>query len=297
LDPEKFLRRKIGPKACKSLKGGSLEFLQAGFAARVLVEFIKAHRKKRQSFGRSMWLEDLRTQEARGSRRRQDLESAAKALSIDVEWRSATTVHYGYRDWVFGDKRSNFELLDFELLRVADVLARCLENLSGKPSDEVLDRTLEYWVSDVLETELLTYNRFLPLEALLQKHCAELGCNLEFIRYFESCFRQRAAADGSNIASRTGATTLYKVNKSLINCQSAHDSHTNDKRKELCGRAVSLRYEWDPKRESYCPRRGVGQLVLILDGDWSQSDVEALNRAGWDHVLYPDQLSALAGLL
>jgi hypothetical protein len=71
----------------------------------------------------------------------------------------------------------------------------------------------------------------------------------------------------------------------------------NDKRKELCARAVALRYAWDADHDAYVPRPGVTHLVLVIDGTWTQSDVDALARAGWDEVLYFDELDRLVDLV
>jgi hypothetical protein len=80
----------------------------------------------------------------------------------------------------------------------------------------------------------------------------------------------------------------------LINWQSAHHSHTNDKKKELCGRAVALRYSWDSKTNTFIPRPGIKKLILVLDGTWKQGDLDALVRAGWDEIFYPDEMDKLA---
>jgi len=81
------------------------------------------------------------------------------------------------------------------------------------------------------------------------------------------------------------------ANKTLINWQSAHDSHTNDKKKELCGRAAGLRYHWNGK--SFVRRPGVEKLLLLLDGTWCDEDLKALLQSGWDDVFYPDEIDKL----
>jgi len=65
-------------------------------------------------------------------------------------------------------------------------------------------------------------------------------------------------------------------------------------KKELCGRAVALRYSWDLKSKKFTPRRGVRKLTLVVDGTWRQSDLDALVRAGWDEIFYPDEMEKLA---
>ena len=84
-----------------------------------------------------------------------------------------------------------------------------------------------------------------------------------------------------------------RVNNTLINWQSAHGSHTNDKRKELCGRGPALRYSWDTKKKAFIRRPSAERLFLIVDGTWGQSDLDALVHAGWDEIFYPDEMDRL----
>lgn len=85
---------------------------------------------------------------------------------------------------------------------------------------------------------------------------------------------------------------LAVCNHTLINWQSAHSSHTNDKKKELCGRAIGLRYHWNGK--AFVRRPGIEKMILVLDGTWKQADLNALLRAGWDEIYYPDEMDQLA---
>ena len=36
------------------------------------------------------------------------------------------------------------------------------------------------------------------------------------------------------------------------------------------------------------------KLILVVDGTWQQSDLDALVRAGWDEIFYPDEMEKLA---
>lgn len=99
-------------------------------------------------------------------------------------------------------------------------------------------------------------------------------------------------AEAAGLAGISGNCTLAKVKNTLINWQSAHGSHTNDKKKELCGRAIGLRYHWNGK--SFIRRPGVDKMILVLDGTWKQADLNALLRAGWDEIFYPDEMDQLA---
>jgi hypothetical protein len=285
-DPGAFLKKNLQLNVPK-------HGLLPGFVARALVECAKAQMQRRQSFGRKAWLREFREQEESVSRKR-GLVVGARTLGLTPSWRSATTVHYGYRDWVFGDARSNFKLSDFEVLRVAEVLASGLASVRENADAQVFDRAIQYWVEDVIETELLTYNNFLPLEALICRAVERRGLPIALERYCQACMRARAADRmGIKVATRTGSTTVYRVGMTIIKSQSAHDSHTNDKRKELCGRAVALRYQWESNKKKYAPRDDIARLLLVLDGTWSQEDLSSLKLAGWDEIFYPDDMDRL----
>lgn len=99
-------------------------------------------------------------------------------------------------------------------------------------------------------------------------------------------------AEAAGLSGVSGNCTLAQANHTLINWQSAHGSHTNDKKKELCGRAIGLRYHWDGKE--FIRRPDIQKMILLLDGTWKQADLNALLRAGWDEIYYPDEMDLLA---
>ena len=168
---------------------------------------------------------------------------------------------------------------------VAEVLAEHLCSFTAAAIQNLATEIQERYIAKELTAVLLTHRGFDPIGALVKSR-PELVHAID-VR-IQSCFAERAALGGS------GASTGVVIAKTtLINWQSAHDSHTNDKRKELCGRAVSLRYTWDASKACFVARPGVKKLVLIVDGTWTQDDLDALAKAGWDEILYPDQMDKL----
>lgn len=189
---------------------------------------------------------------------------------------------FGLSGWIARKPTSPFrdDLVDC----VATVLANKLREL-GKNAIQSLVETSALAVSaNVLESKLMTYRMFEPLAVLIEG--VVRGAKRVDIK---SCF-----AEAGGIGGQAGKTTVLKAKSTLINWQSCHDSHTNDKKKELCGRAVALRYTWDPKSKTFKPRPGVSKLILVLDGTWRSSDLEALVRAGWDEIYYPDEMDKLS---
>jgi len=104
-----------------------------------------------------------------------------------------------------------------------------------------------------------------------------------------TCFAEKAGLGG-----QAGKTTVAIAKNTLINWQSVSDAGRDHKKKELCGRAVGLRYSWNAEQQKFIPRPGVKKLILVLDGTWRQQDLDALVRAGWDEIYYPDEMDKLA---
>ncbi len=142
---------------------------------------------------------------------------------------------------------------------------------------------LERVVQTNLEQKVVTYRDFQPVRDLVMSACP----TARLIR-IKSCFGEAAGLSG--LASDT---TVLKAEQTLINWQSCSDAGRDHKKKELCGRAVALRYSWDAKPREFTPRPGVKKLILVVDGTWRQPDLDALIRAGWDEIFYPDEMEKL----
>jgi hypothetical protein len=46
--------------------------------------------------------------------------------------------------------------------------------------------------------------------------------------------------------------------------------------------------------KAFIRRPGIQKMILVLDGTWKQADLNALLRAGWDEIYYPDEMDQLA---
>ena len=167
---------------------------------------------------------------------------------------------------------------------VCEVLSNKLAQLSA---DAIRGDVAEIVVSvrdNIIEAKLCTYRGFEPLRLLIENSVP--GTNVEQIR---SCFGEKAKLPG-----QATKTTVLRKHKTLINWQSASDAGRDHKKKELCGRAVALRYSWDAKAKKFIKRPNVEKLILLLDGTWRREDLLALARAGWDEIFYPDEMEKLA---
>lgn len=173
---------------------------------------------------------------------------------------------------------------------VANVLAEQLKTVNSLEISRLSDNIVSQYIAKEYEATLLAHRGFDPLFAIMI-HAGVIKAS-SCKAGIRTCFAEKAGLGG-----QAGKTTVVKVKNTLINWQSAHEGHTNDKKKELCGRAVGLRYSWDAIRNQFVRRPGVNKLILVLDGTWRQKDLDALVRAGWDRIFYADELVDLAGTI
>lgn len=233
-----------------------------------LMEFLKAAGQKATSYGYAQLAREVI---ALGYGSRSDL-SAANQFGGG----------FGLSSWIQRNPKSGFR---------SDLVGGCTHALAaslGKvPGTKVADTeaaTFTKLVNGLIEAKLCTYKGFDPILSLIE---VTLGSQRK--HRIRSAFGERAELSGA--ASKT---TVLLSGKTIINWQSCSDAGRDHKKKELCGRASSLRYSWDAKNKKFTPRPGVKKLVLVIDGTWRQSDLDALARSGWDEIFYPDEMDKLA---
>jgi hypothetical protein len=266
------------------------KYVRPGVVAEALVELLKAGAGRRQGFGLARLVALLDDQ----ATHRPELEKLAKSIGLGpISWRGANTVSYGYRDWLFGADRKNFSLTTFELLRVAAALSTAAKQLSKSDAIAALQDLRQLWVSNLFEAKFASHRDLDVLDQIVIGALGGSGHATERIAFFPSVWAELADTAGASVNVRSGSTAVIKVSESIIVTKSAHDSHTNDKRKELCGRAFAMRYRWDNNKKAFGHRLGVSRLFLVLDGSWTDGDLAALLRAGWDTIFYPDEMDKL----
>jgi len=99
-----------------------------------------------------------------------------------------------------------------------------------------------------------------------------------------TCYAEFAADE---VRDDAGEMHVLRAHNTIVNVQSWSDH----KAKELCGRAIGLRYHWNGKE--FISRPDVRKMVLVLDGNWSQAELDALMRSGWDDIFYADEMDRL----
>lgn len=189
---------------------------------------------------------------------------------------------FGLSAWIKRDPKSGFrnELLE----GCAHVISQRISSIGKSRVKSIINGIKTGYSSNIIESKLCTYKGFEPLRLLIESSVS--GTKLEAVR---SCFGEKADLPG-----QATKTTVLRKQKTLINWQSASDAGRDHKKKELCGRAVSLRYSWDVKSKKFIKRPNVEKMILLLDGTWRREDLLALARAGWDEIFYSDEMDKLA---
>lgn len=230
------------------------------------------------------------------SKRAQDFGYSTFAKSPDPQGRMIGNMDVGTWCSCFMNQYFNrnpvFSAPPAAIEHCAAILAASLA--SGDPAELCgpIDEIREQYINKELEVGLLTHRGFDPVGSLIVEAVEEAGLSHQW----ETCsgvFAERARCDGRISSQRSGSTSLLRTKNTLINWQSAHDSHTNDKRKELCGRISAIRYSWNAMEGKCTRKEGVDKFILVVDGTWCDGDLQALSAAGWDEIYYPDEVEML----
>lgn len=250
---------------------------------RVVCDLVKATGKRKQGYGYAQLVQDIKKAAKSG-----DLLKCIKSLcgpAATLPIGGTEPIRRGLQDYV--NRISGTSFSKSQVAVVAFVLAGRLRELSVRQLQSALPELRATWISSTFEARLLTHRVFDPLGDLIR--AVLKGLKVREI-YMQSCFAMTGGSSGSELAA---TTKVLIVKETLINAQSCSDAGRDHKKKELCGRAVALRYSWDASKKRFVPRPGLKKLILLVDGTWRQGDLDALARAGWDEIFYPDQMDEL----
>lgn len=182
------------------------------------------------------------------------------------------------------------EMLDATMLAdlATGLSRRFKEDIPKADLARLKDRVADTVIKENLEDRLIPYRNFEPLLWLLEMELKAQGKVYAAKVPYEGWITEFTGM------GRAAATTPFvKVGETLIHWKSAHGSHCNDKTKELAARARSVRYQYNPKTKRFSQRIGIRQLALIVDGDFNETHLTTLQRAGWDRIVYPDEIADL----
>jgi len=232
----------------------------------ILITLLKAHSGKAQGYG-------------------------SASLAQDTQMPELLAGLYGVVITPFVQRQK--PLTDKQMTQLAKGLAKRFAREITQETLESLHHTAVQWaIKEHLEQRLLPYRHFEPLRWLLE----------ETLTRYAIPFSPKNNDNGwlttyAGMHKKRATTPFIRVGKILIHWKSSHVGHTNDKTKELCARARNTRYQYCIKDEVFKRRMDVEQLVLIIDGDWTQRNLRTLYQAGWHGIFYPHELEGLAKYL
>ena len=139
------------------------------------------------------------------------------------------------------------------------------------------------------------------LKETVSNFAKKIGANMKVATDFQGEISAFTAFVGSAAAGVNVEVpyvlTLQDSRRVLIHRVNANDGHAADKRKEFSSKIRSIRYQ--QKGNAFVPRADVAATVLVIDGKWIPesnedplSHIRMLTVAGWDYVVYPDQLTS-----
>ena len=254
-----------------------------------VIELLKLAGGTRTDFGLAALIDELTS----AARQQSHRSAVSRLVGAAVEWREASTVGIGLSDWHSRPSGQNFKLYNDDLARVACVLAERL-SATKKPSAGDEGALRDAIIQSNLEVKILTYRHFQPLEAVAALACTMSGKPHRTIPYnaFYTWYSQLAISNGNTLDPRSGGLTSLVCGSTYIDWQSCSDAGRDHKKKELCGKVFGARYEYTGGRVR--TRTGVQKCLLIVDGSWRQEDFNAMARAGWDDIFFPDEIAAIA---
>lgn len=201
----------------------------------------------------------------------------------------STDVSSGYitiADWA--NRVPDVELPESVLRSVATVLANRVQSIGRPKLPKLSNELIEITKKSFLEIRILPYRNFDPLLWLLETELESQDKS-----YIPRTPYKGWINEFTEVGRKSATTPFLCVESTLIHWRSSHGSHTNDKTKELSARARNVRYQYHPITDNFTHREGVEQLALIVDGDWTDKNLKALSEAGWDIIVYPDEIEAL----
>jgi hypothetical protein len=169
---------------------------------------------------------------------------------------------------------------------------RFKEDISLSDIPKLKSKLVSLVIKENLEDRLIPYRNFEPLMWLLETELNKQG----------KLYKPKAPYGGwlneyAGIGQASATTPFVRVGKTLIHWKSVSDAGKDHKRKELAARARNVKYEYDTTTKTFKRRAEVERLALIVDGTFTDADLKVLADAGWDIIVYPDEIADLVSKL
>jgi hypothetical protein len=177
-------------------------------------------------------------------------------------------------------------------LLVAGLAQRFSQDVTRSDLPGLRARAKDWVIKENLEDRLLPYRNFEPLLWLLQTELERRGKQYTAKEPYVGWIGEYAET-----GRKSGTTPFVKVGTTLIHWKSVSNAGKVHKKKELAARARNVRYQYNSNTKTFTRRSEVERLVLIVDGTFEDNDLRALAEAGWDSIVYPDEIAELVNSL
>lgn len=215
----------------------------------------------------------------------------AKGATLEQIERAGTTDSLRRKlvDWVSGLQPAELEPWQISLASL--VLARRFAAHTATARAACFRDLPAFTRRLVYEDRIAPYRYFEPLPAMIRSALTAKG-----IPFRVEERHVTLVSESSPSARDPGTIPVIVAGKTAVHWKSAHDSHTGDKTKELCGRGFALRFTVSDKGK-LLERASINKTVLVLDGDFGPDDVRHLAAAGWDAVLMSSQMQSIGDVV
>ncbi len=181
------------------------------------------------------------------------------------------------------DLKNRKRSLDVELTaKVAKAFSYNLKRLGKNRAKELFNNSLFTYCNSMFNYEIETYPLHHPIDYLVCRDLDAKGIKYEASAGHPSFLTEILPT----ITTETKNIIKVADGRIWIKCQSSFNGHT-DKRKELCGRIAPMKLcysENELKKKLF---------ILVIDGLFSQEDIDLLDAAGWDGIYYFDETTEM----
>jgi hypothetical protein len=225
-----------------------------------VIEVLKTHSGKKQGYGFSVLAQDVGYDQG-----------ISRGYKVLADWANHA---------LKGQVPKNL------LADVANALANRVSKISQKEIVKISKEIADNYLENLFEQKFATYWLFEPVPLLLVDVLNQYEINPVRIQKFTTL-----AGEIIGLPDRIGAP-VYKIGSTIIHWKSGYDKGKGHKTKELSGRAQALRFQY--RDDQFSRREGIERMILVIDGTFTQKQIDTLLEAGWDEIYYPDELEQLA---
>jgi hypothetical protein len=210
-------------------------------------------------------------------------------LSADIgDSKEISSGYLTLADWI--NRKPGVHLKKEVLENISKALSYRISLVKDIPS--LKEKVKTTTIKSLLEDRLITYWKYEPLLWLLEAELKKQGKPYTPKKSYVGWINEYA-----ELGKKVVTTPFVKVGNCLIHWKSVSDAGKVHKKKELAARARNMLYQYDPVSKKFSRRNEINRLVLIVDGTFNDEDLKILAQAGWDTIIYPDEIPTFVSSL